>query len=89
MAIWNISRAARCYLQRRPMSFQSAIAGLPAPVKDLVLKATKDGSDATLLGETEADQKTVNEWVEKSSKGDLWAAEGLKVCLATTLGVQN
>ncbi|KAH6912845.1 hypothetical protein BKA70DRAFT_1370308 [Coprinopsis sp. MPI-PUGE-AT-0042] len=60
------------------MSFQSAIAGLPAPVKELVLKATQDGTDATLLGENEADQKTVNEWVEKSSKGDLWAGEGLK-----------
>ena len=65
------------------MSFQSAIAGLPAPVKDLVLKATQDGTDATLLGETEADQKTVNEWVEKSSKGDLRAADGLKVCVSS------
>lgn len=47
------------------MSFQAAVAGLPSPVKELVLKATNDGAE--LIGETEADQASVNGWIEKAS----------------------
>ncbi|EAU85907.1 hypothetical protein CC1G_02930 [Coprinopsis cinerea okayama7 len=60
------------------MSFQSTVAGLPASVKDLVLKVTQDGTDATLLGESEADQKSVNGWIEKTVKGEIGKAENLK-----------
>ncbi|TFK27982.1 nucleic acid-binding protein [Coprinopsis marcescibilis] len=53
------------------MSFQSVVAGLPSPVKELVLKATNDGADASLLGESEADQKSVSGWIEKTAKGEI------------------
>ena len=63
------------------MSFQSAVAGLPSPAKELVLKATNDGADATLLGENEADQKSVNNWIEKTAKGEVGKADGLHASL--------
>ena len=61
------------------MSFQSAIANLSAPAKDLVLKATANGTE--LLGETEADQASVNGWVEKAAQGDIVKEGNLKVRL--------
>ncbi|KAF6757520.1 hypothetical protein DFP72DRAFT_891358 [Ephemerocybe angulata] len=48
----------------RQMSFQSALDKLPAPVKDLVLKATNNGAE--LVGVNEADQASVSSWIEKS-----------------------
>lgn len=49
----------------RGMSILSAVDKLPAPVKDLVLKATNNGAD--LVGETEADQASVNGWIERAA----------------------
>lgn len=62
------------------MSFQSAIANLPTPAKDLVLRTTNNGTE--LLGETEADQASVNEWIEKAAQGDVVKEGNLKVCTA-------
>jgi hypothetical protein len=69
------------------MSFQSAIANLSAPTKDLVLKATANGTE--LLGETEADQASVNGWIEKAAQGDIVKEGNLKVRLLVRKGIQS
>lgn len=63
-----------CY---RAMSFQATVSKLHAPVKQLVLSATKDGKE--LVGETTADEKEVIGWIEKTSQGNLVTENNLKV----------
>jgi hypothetical protein len=62
----------------RAMSFQASVSKLQPPVKDLVLSATRDGKD--LVGQTEADEKAVIGWIDKTSEGNLVTENNLKVC---------
>ncbi|RXW23388.1 hypothetical protein EST38_g2450 [Candolleomyces aberdarensis] len=55
---------------------KAAIANLSAPTKDLVQKVTANGTE--LLGETEADQASVNGWIEKAAQGDVVKEGNLK-----------
>lgn len=59
------------------MSFQSAVAKLGSPVKELVLSVTQE---SILLGKTEKDQSEVAEWIEKVGQGELVKETNFKVC---------
>ncbi|KAF8964226.1 hypothetical protein BDZ97DRAFT_1660529 [Flammula alnicola] len=58
------------------MSLHSAISKLQPPVRDLVLSVTRDGKD--LIGQTEADEKEVIGWIDKTSQGNLVTENNLK-----------
>lgn len=60
------------------MSFQASVSKLQPPVRDWVLSATRDGKD--LVGQTEADEKEVIGWIDKTSQGNLVTENNLKVC---------
>ena len=68
------------------MSLQSAIAQLRSPVRDLVSSATRDGQE--LAGETEADQKEVIQWIEKTSQGSFVNENNLKVSITPLVSRQ-
>ncbi|KAF8635799.1 hypothetical protein AX15_000006 [Amanita polypyramis BW_CC] len=51
------------------MSFQAAVEKLSPRVRDLVLAATHSG--ARYIGETGKDQEQVNDWIEKTSQGEI------------------
>ena len=61
----------------RPMSFQATVSKLQPAVKELVLSVTRDGKE--LIGETEADEKEVLGWIEKTGQGNLATENNLKV----------
>ncbi|KAL0961067.1 hypothetical protein HGRIS_006052 [Hohenbuehelia grisea] len=51
------------------MSFQTAVAQIKSPIKDLVLAASQNGSQ--LVGNSEKDQSEVRTWIEKVGQGEL------------------
>ncbi len=59
------------------MSFQATVSKLQPPVKELVLSVTRDGKD--LIGETEADEKEIQGWIERTAQGNLATENTLKV----------
>lgn len=65
------------------MSFQATVSKLQPPVKQLVLSMTRDGKD--LIGETEADEKEVLGWIEKTGQGNLVTENKLKVYISSHL----
>ncbi|KJA24047.1 hypothetical protein HYPSUDRAFT_136729 [Hypholoma sublateritium FD-334 SS-4] len=58
------------------MSFQATVSKLQPAVKELVLSVTRDGKE--LIGETEADEKEVLGWIEKTGQGNLVTENKLK-----------
>ncbi|KAF9481163.1 nucleic acid-binding protein [Pholiota conissans] len=58
------------------MSFQASVSKLQPPVRDLVLTATRDAKE--LVGRTEADEKEVIGWIDKTSQGNLVTENNLK-----------
>lgn len=59
------------------MSFQAAVSKLQSPVKDLVLAATKQGTQD--IGKTDQDKAEIEEWIGKVAQGDIVKESGLKV----------
>ncbi|KAG6816804.1 hypothetical protein H0H87_002773 [Tephrocybe sp. NHM501043] len=64
------------------MSFQAAVAKLNAPVKDLVVAFTENGTRH--IGDAEKDQTEVAEWIEKAGQPDA-ASDANIQALNTTL----
>ncbi|KAF7288574.1 hypothetical protein HMN09_01386500 [Mycena chlorophos] len=60
----------------RPMDFQASVTKLHAPVKDLVLSVTQNGT--THVGAQGADAVAVNEWIDKIAQGNLVNEPGFK-----------
>ncbi len=60
----------------RKMSAQAALAKLPAPLRDLVTDAAKDGSED--FGKSEKDKAEVAEWIDKVAQGDVAKPENFK-----------
>nr|GAT60310.1 predicted protein [Mycena chlorophos] len=58
------------------MDFQASVAKLHAPVKDLVLSVTQNGT--THVGAQGGDAVAVNEWIDKIAQGDLVNEPGFK-----------
>lgn len=59
------------------MDFQSTVAKLRSPLKDLVLSVTQNGS--LHLGKEEKDAREVIDWIAKIEQGQLVDETGLKV----------
>jgi hypothetical protein len=60
------------------MSFQSAVANLSPPIKELVVAVTDNG--IRYVGESAQDQTEVTEWIEKAEKADVASEPILQVC---------
>jgi len=62
----------------RKMSISAAASKLRAPVHDLVLSVTQDGQE--FVAQTEADEKEIVSWIEKTASGSFVNENNLKVC---------
>jgi aminoacyl tRNA synthase complex-interacting multifunctional protein 1 len=59
------------------MSFQSAVAKLSPPIKELVLAVTENG--IRYVGDSAQDQAEVTKWIEKAGNADVASEANLQV----------
>lgn len=58
------------------MSAAASLGKLQAPLRDLVIGATEDGSQD--FGKSEKEKADIAEWIDKVAQGDITRAENLK-----------